>query len=266
MPPTYTVMPTQTSPTLREWLSEKPFAITLSAGFFGFFAHAGVMTVLEDAGLLPIRVSGASAGALVGGIWASGANATTIRDELLRLRRDDFWDMRPGLGLLAGRLFQSRVESLLPASVFEECRVPASLSVYDVLSRSTRVVDRGPLAPAIVASCAVPGLFHPVWLGGRPLLDGGILDRHGLAGMPSDTRVFYHHLASRSPWRRRGSASLEVPNRPDMTALVIDTLPRVGPFRLERGMRAFDIGAQAAKEALDKPITGGIVRVRGMDM
>src|SRR5688572_18441413 len=111
MPPTYTVMPTQTSPTLREWLSEKPFAITLSAGFFGFFAHAGVMTVLEDAGLLPIRVSGASAGALVGGIWASGANATTIRDELLRLRRDDFWDMRPGLGLLAGRLFQSRVES-----------------------------------------------------------------------------------------------------------------------------------------------------------
>lgn len=250
-------------PTLREWLEEKPFAMTLSAGFFGFFAHAGVMTVLEDAELLPVRVTGASAGALVGGIWASGADATTIRDEFIRLRREDFWDVRPGPGLLAGHLFRSRLEALLPAHRFEHCRVPAGLSVYDVLSHSTRVVERGPLAPAIVASCAVPGLFHPVWLEGRPLLDGGILDRHGLAGMPDDMRVFYHHLASRSPWRRRGSASLEVPSRPNLIALVIDTLPRVGPFRLEQGIRAFDIGAKAAKEALDQPIHGAVVRVLG---
>jgi NTE family protein len=253
----------RTAPTLREWLSEKPFSLTLSAGFFGFFAHAGVMTVLEDAGLLPARISGASAGALVGGIWASGVGATTIRDELLRLRREDFWDMRPGLGLLAGRLFRSHVESLLPARAFEECRVPAGLSVYDVLSRSTRVIDRGDLAPAIVASCAVPGLFHPVWLNDRPLLDGGILDRHGLAGMPIGTRVLYHHLASRSPWRRHGSASLEVPDRQGMKTLVIDQLPRLGPFRLEQGARAFDIGAQSTKEALNQPISGDIVRVRG---
>lgn len=253
------------APTLREWLSEKPFSLTMSAGFFGFFAHAGVLTVLEDAGLLPVRISGASAGALVSGIWASGLSATNIRDELLRLRREDFWDLRFGLGLLAGRLFRSRVEALLPARRFEDCRVPAGLSVYDVLSRSTRVVSRGELAPAIVASCAVPGLFHPVWLDGRPLLDGGILDRHGLAGMPEGTRVFYHHLASRSPWRRQGSMSLEVPDRADMTALVIERLPRLGPFRLELGAHAFDIGAKSAKEALDKPVTSSIVYVPGGD-
>jgi len=263
MSSTYHKIASQTAPTLRQWLEEKPFSMTLSAGFFGFFAHAGVMTVLEDAGLLPVRISGASAGALVGGIWASGVNATTIRDELLRLRREDFWDVRPGLGLLAGRLFRSRVESLLPAREFEVCRVPVSLSVYDILSCSTRVRDRGPLAPAIVASCAVPGLFHPVWLDGRPLLDGGILDRHGLASMPADTRVFYHHLASRSPWRRRGSSSLDVPTRSGMTSLVIGQLPRVGPFRLERGIRAFDIGARCAKEALDAPLHDNIVRVHG---
>ena len=221
------------------------------------------MTVLEDAGLLPFRISGASAGALVGGVWASGVAATTIRDELLRLRREDFWDVRPGLGLLAGRLFRSRLESLLQAQSFDTCRVPAGLSVYDVYSRSTRVVEQGPLAPAIVASCAVPGLFHPVWLDGRPLLDGGILDRHGLAGMPEGTRIFYHHLSSRSPWRRRGSPSLEVPKRDAMTTLVIGTLPRVGPFRLERGLRAFDIGARSAKEALDQPVDENVVRVMG---
>ena len=65
------------SPTLRTWLSEAPFSLTLSSGFFGFFAHAGVMTVLEDEGFVPSRVSGSSAGALVGGLWAAGVSASS---------------------------------------------------------------------------------------------------------------------------------------------------------------------------------------------
>ncbi len=235
----------------------------LSSGFFGFFAHAGVMTVLEDAGLVPARVSGSSAGALVGGIWAAGASALTIRDELLRLRREDFWDVRLGPGLLAGRLFRARLEALLPVPTFDRCRVPLAVSVYDVLARETRVLATGPLAPAIQASCTVPGLFHPVWHEGRPLLDGGILDRHGLAGMPPGERLLYHHLASRSPWRRRQSPSLKVPERDGMTALVIEALPRVGPFRLPEGARAFDIAARAARDALSRPAQGNEILVPG---
>jgi len=250
-------------PTLRAWLAEAPFSVTMSSGFFGFFAHTGVMTALEDAGLLPQRISGSSAGALVGGLWAAGASATTIRDELSRLRREDFWDMKLGPGLLAGKLFRSRLEALLPTQQFETCRVPLAVSVYDVLSRKTRVLASGQLAPAIQASCTVPALFHPVWLEGRPLLDGGILDRPGIAGMPEGERLLYHHLAARSPWRRKKSPSLEIPVRADMTALVIERLPRVGPFRLPEGIRAFDIAAVAAREALDKPIDSNAVRMPG---
>src|SRR5215212_4813676 len=99
-------------PTLREWLADGPFSLAMSSGFFGFFAHAGVMTVLEDVGHLPVRVSGPSAGALVGGIWASGLDAPRIRDELLGLRREDFWDPGFGLGLLRGRLFRERLDAL----------------------------------------------------------------------------------------------------------------------------------------------------------
>jgi NTE family protein len=219
--------PDQASPTLREWLREAPFSLGMSSGFFGFFAHAGVLTALEDEGITPAKVSGSSAGALVGGLWAAGLSASTIRDELLRLRREDFWDPRPGLGLLAGQLFHARLTALLPVRVFEDCRAPLTVSVYDVRSRQTRVLSRGPLAPAIQASCTVPGLFHPVWLDGRPLLDGGILDRHGLAGLPEGERLFYHHLASRSPWRRAVSPALAVPALQGMTAIVIDPLPRV---------------------------------------
>jgi NTE family protein len=125
--------------------------------------------------------------------------------------------------------------------------------VFDVLSRSTRVVDDGDLAPAIRASCAVPGLFHPVWLGGRPMLDGGILDRPGLAGMPSGERVLFHHLASRSPWRRDDGSSMALPRRAALVPLVLGDLPRVGPFRLEEGARAFEIARTRTRLALDRP-------------
>lgn len=238
--------------TLREWLAEGPYGLGMSSGFFGFFAHCGVVVALEDAGLLPARVAGSSAGALVGGAWASGVDGVRLRDELVTLRREDFWDPAPGAGLLRGRRFRAKLDALLPAHTFEECRVPAAMSVFDVLARETRVLDRGPLAPAIHASCAVPGLFHPAWVGGRPLLDGGVTDRAGLAGMPAG-RVLFHHLASRSPWRRQGSPSLQIPARPDLMPLVLGDLPRPSPFHLHRGQIAFEVANRLTRKALDAP-------------
>jgi len=248
-------------PTLRAWLRERPFALSLSSGFFGFFAHTGVMTVLEEEGLVPARLSGSSAGALVAGLWASGLSASVLRDELFALRREHFWDPSLGLGFLRGRLFRERLLRLLPVRTFDACRAPLAISVFDVLSGSTRVVDAGEIAPVIQASCAVPGLFHPVWVGGRPLLDGGIADRPGILGLPEGERTLYHHLASRSPWRRPGSPSLALPRRAELTSLVIQGLPRVGPFRLPEGMRAFEAARAAARAALDAPIDRGAVEV-----
>jgi len=246
------------APTLREWLRERPFALGLSSGFFGFFAHSGLLTVLEDEALLPARLAGSSAGALVAGLWASGVDGPRLRDELNGLRREHFWDPRPGLGLLRGRLFRERLDALLGTPTFAGCRAPIAISVYDTLARATRVLASGELAPAIQASCAVPLLFQPVWVGGRPFLDGGIADRPGLDGLPDDgTRVLHHHLASRSPWRKRGARSMDVPVRRDLLALAIRGLPRVGPFRLEEGPRAFTAARRAVRVALDRPADGG---------
>ncbi len=248
-------------PTLREWLAEAPFALGMSSGFFGFFAHCGALTALEEAGLSPMRVSGSSAGALVAGAWASGVDAADIANALRELRRQDFWDPRPGLGLLRGRLFARELESLLRAASFSACRVPLTVSAFDGLRWRTRVLDDGPLAPAIRASCAVPFLFQPVWLDGRPHWDGGVSDRPGLCGVPNGTRLLFHHLASRSPWRRRQSPSMKIPERDGMTALVIDGLPRVGPFALERGQTAFRAALAATRRALDHRITNAVVRL-----
>jgi NTE family protein len=109
----------------------------------------------------------------------------------------------------------------------------------------------------------VPLLFHPIWVDGRPLLDGGIADRPGLDGLPAGERVLHHHLASRSPWRRPGSPSMDVPARDGLLSLVIEGLPRVGPFRLEHGPRAFEAARRSAQEALGRRAHGGAVRVDG---
>jgi len=241
--------------TLREWLARGPYTLVMSSGFFGFFAHAGFVSVLEQEGLLPSRICGSSAGALVGGLVAAGLPSDRLRFELARLRREDFWDIGPGFGLLRGRLFEKRLESLLPARSFEECRVPLAVSVFDIFALRTSVVREGALIPALHASCAAPLLFQPVRLGNRWCADGGILDRHGLAGVGSGERVLYHHLASRPPWRRKHGPALRWPLREGLEAVVAEGLPRLGPFRLEHGPEALKRAAEGLRQALSRIVS-----------
>ncbi|HEX4338793.1 MAG TPA: patatin-like phospholipase family protein [Polyangiaceae bacterium] len=242
--------------TLRQWLESAPFTLAMSSGFFGFFAHAGVLSVLEEERLLPARVAGSSAGALVTGFWASGVTARELVRELLRIDRRDFWDPGFGPGLLRGRLFESLLERLLPVRTFAACRVPLRVSVFDVATLRTRVLDSGALAPALRASCAVPGMFHPVLHEGRALYDGGILDRPGLAGVGASERVFYHHLASRLPLARlHGALGRDIPRRRELVPLVIPELPRCDPFRLEEAPRVVELAMAATRRELDRDVS-----------
>jgi NTE family protein len=248
---------TPARPTLREALAEAPFGLAMSSGFFGFFAHTGMLTALLEAGLAPVRVTGSSAGALVGGLWAAGLEPAEARASLEGLTREAFWDPGVGLGVLRGRKFRALLDALLPRASFAETRVPFAASVYDPLARATVVVAEGAIAPAIHASCAVPFLFQPVRIGRRFYLDGGVADRPGLVGMPREGRVLYHHLASRSPWRSH--ASMGIPRRPGLVALAIHGLPRPTPFDLAAGPPAIDLAYARTRQALDRPVEDGVV-------
>ncbi len=243
---------------LGDWLHARPFSLAMSSGFFSFFAHTGMLSSLVRRGLIPRAVAGSSAGALVGGAWAAGVDPGALGERFHRLERREFWDPAPGAGLLAGKRFDRLLREMLPTTDLARCRVPVRISVFDIARRATTVLDTGDLAHAIRASCCVPALFHPVRIAGRAYWDGGILDRPGLAGLANDDRVLFHHIASRSPRRRR----LDVPRRPGMVTLVIDDLPRSGPFRLDAGRRALVLARDAMARALDAPIDDGIVRVR----
>lgn len=247
-------------PTLHEWLEEGPFAVAMSSGFFAFYAHTGAAMAVLERGFRPNLVAGSSAGAMVAGAYAAGLEPALHAKLLLEIKRADFWDPRFGLGVLAGQKFDALLRQMLPVATFEECRVPLRISVFDILARKTKVLERGDLAKAIRASCAVPGMFHPVWIDRRPYWDGGILDRPGIVGVPPG-RLLYHHISAPAPWSREGANALSIPRRDGMVTVVIDGLPRANPFQLDAGHRAMDAARRAAEIALDRPIAGGLVRV-----
>jgi NTE family protein len=251
-------------------LASQPFELILSSGFFGFFAHAGVVRALEENGLRPSLVGGSSAGALVSGMWAAGLSADAIRERLFTLRREDFWDPDPLFflrgGILRGQRFATLLdEALLGTGVrtMDQCKTPVRLVVFDVKTRKAVALDRGDLAPAIRASCAVPFMFQPTRIDGRSYLDGGITDRAGILAATPGAPVLYHHLPAKSPWRRevwmrrllgRLAEPLlnQPPRREGLTMLCEPELPRLSPWHLDRGPRAYDMAREMTLRALDR--------------
>jgi len=228
----------------------------MSSGFFSFYAHTGMLSALIGRGLAPAHVAGSSAGALVAGAWAAGLAPEELAAELQRVRREDFWDPSVGAGLLAGKKFDALLREMLPLDRIEACTVPVRISVFDILRRRTQILVRGDLPRAIRASCAVPGMFQPVWIDRRPYWDGGILDRAGIAEMPAG-RLLFHHIAAPAPWSRSEPA---LPERTDMVSLVLEKLPRPHPWAMDEGRRAVGIAREATERALDQRVDAGVVR------
>lgn len=250
-----------TCATLREWLSIEPFTLVMSSGFFSFFAHCGMLSVLEEEGLVPKAVAGSSAGALTGGLWSAGVSTSELSELYFSMEKESFWDPAPGPGLLRGERFRNLIRQISPVERIEQCRHPLTVSAFDLARLRIRTLSQGPFAETIYASCAVPFLFRPIRIGNAYLIDGGVADRPGLAGIREGERVFYHHIASRSPWRRRNSAALRVPWRSNMVSLVIRGLPRPGPNSMHKGRMAWDIAQKATREALDRSVARSVVEM-----
>jgi predicted acylesterase/phospholipase RssA len=170
---------------LGEVLRNHDFALGLSPGFFRFYALAGVLTALEEKSCLrATHISGASAGALVGGLYASGVSPKDSVDQLMSVTREDVWDMGGFGGLLQGRLFHDVLTKQLLAKRIEDCKIPFGATAFDLVRFHTNCIQKGCLATAIRASCTFPGLFQPVIIDNTPHIDGGVFDDSGLMALP----------------------------------------------------------------------------------
>lgn len=152
--------------------------IALSGGGAAGMAHVGVLEVLQDAGIPIHCVAGTSAGAMVGAAFAAG-NLEAFRETMYGLTRgkvlrlfDPIW---PQTGLLEGRRSLELVRPHLGDRI-EALPIPFAAVAAD-LNRGDEVVLRsGPVAEAVRASIAIPGLFTPLRWQGRILVDGGLVN------------------------------------------------------------------------------------------
>jgi NTE family protein len=250
-----------------EALAAEPFTLVLGAGFFGFYAHVGLLCALERAGVKPRRVVGTSAGAIAGGIWAAGVPIESMVELLANLRRDHFWDPSwlglrssdddPGtrLGLLRGRKFDALLRSALgDVERIEQCTTPFAAVTHELRAQRPRVHERGQLCTAIRASAALPVMFGPVRIAGRLHADGGISDRPGFSALAPGERVLYHHLPHRSRWPRlSGDEAAERRDTATRKVIVMDDLPRVHPGALERGALVLERARDQAQRWLERP-------------
>jgi NTE family protein len=147
-------------------------ALVLGGGAARGLAHIGALEVLEREGIRPAFVGGASMGGLVAALCAVGLDARGLR-ELARGFRFPRWFL-PG-GLVAwDRIFAPAVP-LLERVTFASLRTPLAVLAVDVESGRPVVLHEGAVLPAVRATCAIPAVLPPVGLGGRLLVDGGLV-------------------------------------------------------------------------------------------
>ena len=238
--------------TLREWIREGPFTLALSSSFFGFYAHGGFTHALHDEGLVPWRLTGASAGALVAASVASGLPPHELRKILFEIRKEDFWDPGLGLGYLRGEKFRARL-GIHFAPTFEQVKIPLEICVFDALSVRTVFLNKGPLASAVSASCAVPGMFHPVRIGRRFYLDGGMFNKSGMKADGERTLcVYLESLGRRSVFN-----GLQAHQR----VVRFNKFPRLNFNSLERGKLAYSDIFERTRRALDLPFAGPVLEL-----
>jgi NTE family protein len=153
--------------------------LALGGGVARGWAHLGILRVLMREGLNPAVITGTSIGAVVGGCYASGKldELETFARSLSRRRLVGLLDFSiGGSGLIGGDRLRRLLESNLGATRIEELPARFAAIATELGTGHEIWLTRGPLIDALRASYALPGIFNPVKLGGRWLMDGALVN------------------------------------------------------------------------------------------
>jgi NTE family protein len=161
--------------------AEPKIALVLGGGAARGFAHVGVIRVLEQERIPVDLVVGTSVGSLIGALYASERNSFELEWTAFQLRREDLFDFGIanavlGMGLAKGELLEAFVKARVKQERIEQLKIPFAAVATDLNWGERIVLDRGPIARAVRASSAIPGVFEPVAHEGKILVDGGVVD------------------------------------------------------------------------------------------
>ena len=147
--------------------------IALGGGFARGIAHVGVLKVLEQEGI-PVRVvAGTSVGALIGAAYCSGVTVDELHEMAHNVRFTTFarWTLSR-CGFASNDRMISFLTRFLKVKTFEELRIPLGVTATDFNTGEGVVFHSGSIIDPVRASCAYPGMFLPVQMRGRYLVDG----------------------------------------------------------------------------------------------
>jgi NTE family protein len=147
--------------------------VALGGGFARGIAHIGVLKVLEEEGI-PVRiVTGTSVGALMGAAYCSGVSLAELGDLAHNVRFTSFarWTLSR-CGFASNDRMVSFLTRTLKVKTFEELRIPLGVTATDFNTGEGVVFHSGSIIDPVRASCAYPGMFLPVEIRGRYLVDG----------------------------------------------------------------------------------------------
>jgi NTE family protein len=159
-------------------IKEQPkIALALGGGAALGYAHLGVIQVLEEAGIVPDIVLGASIGSIVGAYYCAGLEHDQIVKEAENLGIFQLLDWKIGrLGFFEWKKVRRKVDKSLGGLMIEDLN-PQLICVATNLITGERVkLEKGNLIDCMLASATIPGLYQPIEIDGNILVDGGLVD------------------------------------------------------------------------------------------
>lgn len=154
---------------------KKKVALVLGGGSARGIAHIGVLRVLEREKIPIDMIVGTSMGSLIGAAYAAGVTPDAMEADAATFTANKLLDPTiPTMGLLAGEKLETAIRELIDHKTFSDCKIPFAVVTTNIETAEEIVHQSGDMIKAIRASCSWPGIFNPVRIGGKLLVDGGI--------------------------------------------------------------------------------------------
>jgi NTE family protein len=155
----------------------KEIGLALGGGAVLGAAHVGVLRRIEEYNIEIQHIAGTSIGAFVGAFFAFGKSCDEINHIASGLKWVDISAISlTRYGLLSNKKLGELIIEHIGDKNIEDSDIPLALIATDITNGKKIVLDKGPLADAVMASTCIPGIFNPVEINGTMLVDGGIVE------------------------------------------------------------------------------------------